>query len=147
MSAPSFSRALFPAFLLLLMTVCLLVKVRKIWHRWECKRGEEKVRGCSLTPVNTDSGSILPLGCLQQANYQCSVTERDKNTGWLKQIMHRGSTSPLLFFYLKALEHLTLCFWVFLSPHPPKQPGSTKTTGWRVAQEKTRQKEIKAAAE
>lgn len=65
----------------LLMTVCLLVKVRKIWHQQECKRGEGKVRGCSLTPVNTDLGSGLPLGCLQQANYRCSVTEKDKNTG------------------------------------------------------------------
>lgn len=102
MCTPSFSRAPFPTFLLLLMTVCLLVKVRKIWHWWECKRGEEKVRGSSLTPVNTDLGSILPLGCLQQANYQCSVTEKDKNTGWLKQIMHCGSTSTLLFIYLKA---------------------------------------------
>ena len=61
--------------------------------------------------------------------------------------MHCGSTSTLLFIYLKAYKHLTLCSWVFLSPPHPKHLGFTKATGWSAAQEKTQQEEIKVAAE
>lgn len=93
-------------------------------------------------------GYSLPLGRLQQANYQASVTQRekDRNTDWLKQIIRFSSSSSFSFNSAPGHLFLSLVFYFSLPLLPSIHLDSTKDYTTSAAAERGARKGIKAVA-
>jgi len=122
-------------------------------------------RAAAFTRVNTDSGSGLPLGRLQQANYRASVTRRERQKHRLTEANNAFRPRQ---FQLQLQFHPAIHLPWKISTAPPGPhfllfesfsllwfpPPSTliprKTTGIRVPHREKQEEEkrgMKAAAE
>lgn len=124
-SVVSFSRAPLLTFSLLLTIGCLLVKVSKIWHWWECGRGEGK--SPRLPPYPCEYRFRLQLTSGMPAASQLpmlSHRERQK-----RRLTEANNALRLLFHHVFHLLYSLRTPDSVLEYFPPKHLDSTKTTG------------------